>query len=105
MDETLSLALRVRRWRCRLMRKGRGMLGLNRTIYVEQRVGEYRAYWERAAQTLSATFIPLSETVWEIRLNGCSTRVASHVVPLDDPVTHRLAGDRAFCYRTAQQRN
>jgi len=81
------------------------MLGLNRTIYVEQRVGEYRAYWERAAQTLSATFIPLSETVWEIRLNGCSTRVASHVVPLDDPVTHRLAGDRAFCYRTAQQRN
>lgn len=101
MSERVHWRLRARRWQCRLARAGRRLLGLSRTVYVDQRVAEYRGYWEAAARLVGAEFTPLTEEIWEIRRGPRRTRIASYVVPADDPVTLRLAGNKRFCYDLA----
>ena len=102
MDERLSPRLRARRVGASLAREGRRVLGLARTVYVEQRVDEYRGYWEGAARILGAEFSTLAPGVWEVRLGERATRIAGHVVQADDPVTLRLAGDKALCHALAR---
>ncbi len=97
------LALRVLRWRCSLERSAARALGLSRTTYVEQRVGEYRAYWEGAARSLGGSLVPLTEDIWEVRVQGRSIRLSAHVAPFDDPVTLRMAGDKPLCLRMARE--
>ena len=103
MDAPLSPRLRARRIGATLAREGRRVLGMARTVYVDQRVDEYRAYWEGAARLLGAEFDTLAPGVWEVRLGGRRTRVAGHVVEADDPVTLRVAGDKALCLRLARE--
>lgn len=102
MSAELGAGLRLARWRCRLARRARDLLGLNPTVYVDQRIAEYRRYWEEAAQHISAEFHPLTDGVWEVRKNGRKTRLANHITQCDDFVTLRLAGDKEYCYRLAQ---
>ncbi|HET7230265.1 MAG TPA: hypothetical protein VFJ16_09695 [Longimicrobium sp.] len=99
--ERVPLRLRARRWRCRAVRDGRRALGLARTVYVDQRVDEYRGYWEGAARLLGAEFSELAPGIWQVRLGGRATRVAGHVVAADDPVTLRVAGDKPLCHALA----
>lgn len=101
--EHLSLRLRAKRWNCRALRDGRRVLGLNRTVYVDQRLEEYRGYWEGAARLIGAELVPLSRAIWEVRLDGRSTRISGHVVAADDPVTLRVAGDKALCHALARR--
>src|SRR5688572_2676009 len=94
--------LKVERFGHRLHRSARRALGLDRTVYVEQRLGEYRGYWEAAASRLGAQFHTITDGIWEISRNGASVRLAGHVAPVDDPVTLRLAGDKELGYRMAE---
>lgn len=98
------LRFRVVCWRflLRILRSLRSHLGLERTRYIDQRVEEYRTYWEDAALALSVDFEALSESIWELRRDGVRTRVAHYVTEFDDPVTLRLAGDKALIYRMAE---
>lgn len=93
-------------WRQRLLRLSRSIrhrLGGPKTVYVTARRSEYRGYWEAAARALGAEFVPLTDDVWEIRRAGRATRVSSWVTQCDDPVILRLAGDKAYSYRLAQE--
>jgi phosphosulfolactate synthase len=96
-----GLRLRVRRLGAVLAREGRRALGLERTVYVDQRLDEYRGYWRAAAERIGAEFVPLSPALWEVRMGGRRTRISGYVVQADDPVTLRLAGDKALCLRMA----
>jgi len=86
----------------RVLRSLRSHLGLEKTTYVQQRVPEYRRYWERAAATLSADFRDLSDSIWEVTRDGARTRLANYVTEFDDPVTLSLAGDKPLVYRLAE---
>ncbi len=97
----MSAGLRLRRAGVRAGRAARRALGLDRTVYVDQRVGEYRGYWSAAAALLGARFTDLAPGLWEVELDGRRTRIAGHVVGADDPVTLRVAGDKALCHRMA----
>lgn len=96
-----GLRLRARRLGAVLAREGRRTLGLERTVYVDQRTDEYRGYWSAAAQRIGAELVPLSASLWEVRLGDRRTRICGWMVQADDPVTLRLAGDKALCLRMA----
>jgi cyanophycin synthetase len=101
--DRLPLRLRARRWQCRAVRDGRRALGLNRTVYVDERLGEYRGYWEGAARLLGAELNDLAPGIWEVRLGERTTRIAGYVVAADDPVTLRVAGDKPLCHALARR--
>lgn len=101
MTDRIGLRLRAKRLRTSVRRMTARALGINTTIYVDQRYEEYQTYWREAARLIGASFEPLSESVSEVRSNGSRARVSGHVVSLDDPVTLRIAGDKALCHRIA----
>ncbi len=101
MSGPRPLGLRLLRLRHRAARAVRAALGRRRTVYVDERVDEYRGYWEAAARSLGAEFVPLSESVWEVRRAGRRTRLSNYVTECDDPVTLRVAGDKVLCLRLA----
>jgi cyanophycin synthetase len=98
----VSLRLRARRIETRIRRDARRILGLDKTVYVDQRMAEYQTYWRAAATLLGATSEALSDSILEIRLQGRRTRVKGHVVAVDDPVVLQIAGDKPLCHRIAQ---
>src|SRR3954470_10104359 len=98
----VSLRLRAVRWQTKLLGLGAAALGGDRTVMVDERVEEYRRYWQEAAQILGAEFVPLGDAIWEVRRGHSRTRIANELVQADDPVTLHLAGDKAFCYGLAQ---
>lgn len=77
------------------------MPGRRRTVYVADRVSEYRAYWSAAASSIGADFVDLTDRLWEVRKGGARTRIMNDVVQLDDPVVLAIAGDKGLCYRLA----
>ena len=78
------------------------MLGRRKTIYVADRVDEYRAIWTAAAHAIGADFRPLASDIWEVRSGDRSTRIANGLLQFDDPVVLDLAGDKTFCYGMAR---
>jgi cyanophycin synthetase len=92
---------RVERARSRAAALVRSALGLKRTVYVNERHAEYRRYWEEGARLLGGGLVPVTDEVWEVRRGNRAVRLSNYFVPLDDPVTLRLAGDKAYCYRLA----
>lgn len=101
MANKVSLRLRAKRNRIRAQRFATRALGLNRTVYVDQRIGEYENYWREAARLIGAEFERLTAQIWEIRIGDRRTRVSNYVVAADDPVTLRMAGDKVLCHRIA----
>ncbi|MEX2284985.1 MAG: hypothetical protein WEE89_21035 [Gemmatimonadota bacterium] len=97
----ISLRLRARRWQTRMTRSAARLFGLNKTVYVDSRVAEYRGYWSAAARLIGAEFKSLTESIWEVRLGERTTRVSNYVVAADDPVTLRVAGDKVLCHTLA----
>ena len=77
--------------------------GRRRTVYVSDRIGEYRGYWRAAAASLDAEFVELSDRIWEVRQGAARTRIANDLVELDDPVILAIAGDKALCYQLAAE--
>src|SRR2546426_621060 len=103
MGERLQAGLKLKRILFRILRAATAHLGQNRTAHFEPAVEDYRRYWEEAAQILSAEFVPLSDALWEVRLNGRRTRIMNRMVQLGDPVVNGVSGDKALCYRLAME--
>lgn len=91
--------VRLKTW---IFKVARRALGLDRTIYVNQRVSEYRGYWAEGASILGAQFRELSDGMWEVESTNRVTRIANYLVQADDPVILKLAGDKPFSYRLAE---
>jgi len=102
MNTLPRLRLASQRFLLRVLRSLRNHLGLETTTYVDERVGQYRRYWQDAASVLSAEFEALSDSIWEVRRNGVRTRIAHYVTELDNPAVLRLAGDKALLHRMAE---
>lgn len=102
MGRPVPARLRLKRLAVRLHRTTTRLLWGHGTVYVGERLDEYRERWERAARHLAAEFVPLTDEVWEIRSGDRSTRVSNHNVQIDDLVTMLLAGDKAYCHRLVQ---
>ncbi len=99
----LGTRLKFKRLFFYILRSVRRFLGRNKTVYAEERVEEYRGYWEEGARILGAEFVPLTDSLWEVRLDGRHTRIKLWMVQLGDPVVNRIAGDKVLCYRWATQ--
>ena len=94
---------RARRLHLRVRRALRRRLQPPKTRYVQDRVEEYRGYWSAAARRIDAEFVPLARGVWEVRRGNSRVRLANYVTSADNPVTLGLAGDKAFCFRLAEE--
>ena len=79
------------------------VLGRRRTVFVSDRVDEYRSLWSAAARAIGADFTPLAPHVWEVRSGEQHTLISNGRVQIDDPVVLDLAGDKAFCYDLARR--
>ncbi|HET7595430.1 MAG TPA: hypothetical protein VFK15_00720 [Burkholderiales bacterium] len=100
---TRQRVLRAKRLAWRVRRILGRMLGWKRTTYIHERLAQYRSYWKNAAQALGADFEPLCRDIWEIRLRSRRTRVSHYLVPIDNPVTLRLAGNKPYCSAVAER--
>jgi len=84
----------------RVWRRARRALGLNKTVYVQDRVPYFHELWRSAAADLGWQFVPLSRSVWEVRDGEhVVSRINNFVVQLDDPVTLDIAGDKLLTYK------
>jgi len=83
-------------------RAASALFGRRKTIYVGDRIDEYRGIWSSAAQAIGADFVPLAHDIWEVRSGERRTRIANDLVQFDDPVILDLAGDKSFCYELAR---
>jgi hypothetical protein len=99
----LSATLRLKRETLRAGQILTRLLGRETTVYVDQRVAEYRSYWSGAAARLSASFRDIMPGVWEVSLGDRTTRIANYVTEADDPVTLHLAGDKPYCNERAEE--
>jgi cyanophycin synthetase len=93
--------LRLRVALARVTRKLRAGWPGARTVYVSDRVAEYRTYWSDAAALLGATFEELTPSIWEVRQGERRTRLVNFVTQCDDPVILHLAGNKPLGYALA----
>ncbi len=99
----LTHFVKFERFRHKLVKAARRAAGIKKTVYVQERVHLYRQIWETAARELGFEFVPLSESVWEIREGTqCISRFDNYIVQLDDPVTLNIAGDKLLTYKLLQ---
>jgi len=91
----------------RLLIRIRKFLGNGKTngenVYVADRTGFYKKMWENASTKLGVRLETISDDFWQIRKESRKVRINNYKVPLDDPVTLSLAGEKALCYRLLSQ--
>jgi len=84
----------------KLVRRLRSILGIKKTVYVQERVSFYREMWAAAARKLGFEFVEHSGSIWEVRQDGrVLARMNNYIVSIDDPVTLDMAGDKLLTYR------
>jgi D-alanine-D-alanine ligase-like ATP-grasp enzyme len=76
----------------------------SKQVYVQDRESEYREMWRAVAERIGANFVPLTDDLWEIRLNGKRTRILSYRMEFDDPVILEMAGNKPLVYRLLSDR-
>lgn len=94
--------LKWRRLLAFLGRRVRRAAGIERTVYVDERVEEYRGYWAGAARRIGAEFHELTDRAWEVRRDGRHTRIVLSHVQLNDTVVADLSADKPFSYGVAR---
>ena len=82
----------------RRLRAGRRSPGLGEPV----RDLVYERIWREAADATGARPDRLAPGLWELTREGVATRVFQQVVELDDPVTLRVALDKALVHRLMQ---
>lgn len=97
-NHSVSWRLKYHRLRWRAGKKIEKFRGIDKKVYVSDRVELYKNIWRTAALQIPAKFIELAKGKWEIRYNDRATRINNYKVQLDDPVILELAGDKALCY-------
>lgn len=101
---SLPLGVRASLLHRRIVRAIGRLLGRRRG-FMPGTIDEYRGYWSAAADRIGADFRALAPGIWEVRRGESAVRVAWYMVALDNPVTLRIAGDKALCHRLASEAN
>jgi cyanophycin synthetase len=76
----------------------------SKQVYVQDRVSEYREMWRAVADYIGADFAPLTDDLWEMRLNGIKTRILNYKLQFDDPVTLDTVGKKPLVYRLLREK-
>ena len=76
----------------------------SKQVYVQDRVSEYREIWRAVAENIGANFAPLTDDLWEMRLNGNKTRILNYKMQFDDPVILETVGNKPLVYRLLSER-
>ena len=92
-------ALRVERLIARIRKIWEEKRNSAGQTYVHQRVSEYQEIWRNVAIKLGAKFTALTDSVWELELNGKKTRILNDKLEFDNPVTLEIAGMKPLIYR------
>jgi cyanophycin synthetase len=95
--------LALERLFAKLERTARRRVGLEKTVYVESRVSEYREFWAGAARLMGAEFRDLGPALWEVEKNGRHTRIHNADVELNDVVVAALCSDKVYAYSVAER--
>jgi len=72
--------------------------------YVHHRVSEYQDMWKNVAIKLGARFTVLTDSVWELELDGKTTRILNDKLEFDNPVTLEIAGMKPLVYQLFAER-
>jgi D-alanine-D-alanine ligase-like ATP-grasp enzyme len=96
--------LRLERLLARLRKAWEIKRKASRQVYVHDRVAEYRALWQAAAAEIGARLVPLADDLWELSLDGKTTRIFNHCLQFDDPVILETAGNKPLVYRMLRER-
>ena len=95
--------LQSERLLARLRRTCGTWLNPSREVYVQDRISEYREIWRAVAAKIGARFMPLTDDLWEVHLNGKKTRILNHKMEFDDPVILEMAGNKPLVYRLLKE--
>ena len=95
--------LALERLLVKFVRTARRRIGLEKTIYVESRVSEYREFWSGAARLIGAEFRELGPAIWEVERNGRHTRIHNADVELNNVVVAALCSDKVYGYSVAER--
>jgi D-alanine-D-alanine ligase-like ATP-grasp enzyme len=76
--------------------------GRSGQTYFHHRVAEYREMWRAIADACGGSFTPLADDLWQVEVNGITTRVHNHEMEFDNPVVLRLAGCKTVVHRMLQ---
>jgi len=105
MSNHISFYLRLRQLSAYVLRAAAKYLKINKTIYVQDRIPEYRKYWQEASDALSLEFVRLTDELWEINNETRKIRIATHKIPINDPVVLYICADKLVCYNFAVSQN
>jgi hypothetical protein len=72
----------------------RKITGWSPTVYVWDRVEEYKDLWTRAAKTIEAEIVEVDQGIWVVSKNGKESRIVNNRVELDNPVALKIAGNK-----------
>ena len=81
----------------------RRITGRKLTVYVWDRVTEYRDLWTRAAQAIGADIEEIDEGIWLVSRDGKKCWIANHCVELDNPVVLKIAGNKPLTHSLLRQ--
>ena len=100
MPRTDRILIRLAGQLIRVKRLLRRLLGIRTTVYVQDRVDEYRQYWSDGAKKLDLKFTTLASGFWRVEsTDGFRTHINNYVAQLDDPATLNLAGDKLLTFQ------
>jgi cyanophycin synthetase len=91
--------LKIERALMKLRKQIIDALGLSGQTYFHHRVAEYRDMWRAIAQASGGSFRELAADLWEVDVDGVSTRVHNHEMEFDNPVVLGLAGCKTAVHR------
>lgn len=73
-------------------------------VYFRHRVSEYRDIWRSVAELTGGRLHELSEGFWEFELSGRKTRLSTHLLEFDNPITLELASKKPLMHRLLKER-
>ena len=101
----LIFVIKMMRWILLAQKVIKEKAAIRRPVYVNDRIGFYKDMWSKAAAIVGADIKILSDGFWEFSKDSKAVRIHNYMVPLDDPVTLRIAGTKDLCYKLMNEEN
>jgi len=73
--------------------------GRSGQVYFHHRVAEYRGIWRAVSEARHGLFTELAADLWQVEVNGVTTRIHNHEMEFDNPVVLGLAGRKPVVHR------
>ena len=91
--------MKVQRTLMRVRKQWVDWTGRSGQVYFHHRVAEYRAMWKAIAEDRHGRFTELAADIWQVEVDGVTTRVHNHEMEFDNPVVLGLAGRKPVVHR------